>query len=416
MRVEIINIGDELLIGQVLNTNSQWMSSLLDRNGFEVVRVTIVSDNKQDIVSSVKRGMEEVDIILITGGLGPTKDDITKQTLCELFDTTLEENQFALDNIKRIFAKRGYILSPTNAAQALMPKSSKLIPNINGTACGFYFERDAKLIISMPGVPFEMEEMMKNEVIPLLISYFKPMGIAHRTLLTQGIGESFLSDKLEEYEKSLPENLHLAYLPGANFLRLRISAKSKDREEAEALADKYTKILIPLLENNYIGFDKEDLSLVLAELLLKNSLRISIAESCTGGYISHKITKNPGSSQYYYGSITAYSNTIKNKVLNIEEGLLNQYGAVSQQVSQAMAENTLKLFNTDYSISTTGIAGPGNTSKDKPIGLVWISVANKEGRVISQTYNFASTRQNFIERTSNQAIALLIKTILEDCS
>lgn len=416
MKVEIINIGDELLIGQVLNTNSQWMSSLLDRNGFEVVRVTIVSDNKQDIVSSVKRGMEEVDIILITGGLGPTKDDITKQTLCELFDTTLEENQFALDNIKRIFAKRGYPITPTNLAQALMPKSSNLIPNINGTACGFYFERDSKLIVSMPGVPFEMEEMMKNEVIPLLISYFKPMGIAHRTLLTQGIGESFLSDKLEEYEKSLPENLHLAYLPGANFLRLRISAKSKDREEAEALADKYTKILIPLLENNYIGFDKEDLSLVLAELLLKNSLRISIAESCTGGYISHKITKNPGSSQYYYGSITAYSNTIKNKVLNIEEGLLNQYGAVSQEVSQAMAENTLKLFNTDYSISTTGIAGPGNTSKDKPIGLVWISVANKEGRVISQTYNFASTRQNFIERTSNQAIALLIKTILEDCS
>lgn len=416
MKIEIINIGDELLIGQVLNTNSFWMSKELDKSGFEVVKVSIIPDDKEEIKSNVLRALSETDCVLITGGLGPTKDDITKLSLAEIFNMELVESPEVLKNIKRIFSLRGFALTQTNRNQALVPDGSKIISNPLGTAPGMCFESEGKLIISMPGVPFEMEAMMKNDIMPLLISHYKPIGIFHRTILVQGIGESFLSDLIDDFEDSLPKHIKIAYLPSSNLLRLRLSAKGEDIKLMERQIDEYVGKLLPIIKDYFIGFGQEDLSLVLANILNETKSTLSIAESCTGGYLAHQITKNPGASDYFSGSITAYSNKIKQEILGVNENNLINDGAVSKIVAEEMAINTLKLFDTDYSISTTGIAGPSGGSKKKPLGMVWISVADKNLNVVSKEFCFNTSRQNFIERTTNQALSMLIRLILKDMS
>ncbi|MDR0970777.1 MAG: competence/damage-inducible protein A [Bacteroidales bacterium] len=411
MNTHIINIGDELLIGQVINTNASWMALQLNLSGVNVSKTIVIADSEKEIENSILSSLKEADCILITGGLGPTKDDITKTTLAKLFSSPLIENKEVLENIKNIFSLRGFPLTSTNRKQALVPKDCKVINNPYGTAPGMCFEKDNKLIISMPGVPFEMQNMMTNYVIPLILSHYKPIAIIHKTLLTCGLGESFLSDLIEPFELSLPKYIKLAYLPSANFLRLRLSAKGENRDSIEKELNNQVNKLLPLIKDYFIGFDFDDPSLVLAEELKKRKQTISTAESCTGGNIAHRITINPGASQYYKGSVVSYSNQTKIQVLGVEKEFIETFGAVSREVAEKMAKNVREKLNTTYSIATTGIAGPSGGSEEKPVGDIWIAIACENGDVISKKFNFYSSRENFISRATNQALFMIINLL-----
>lgn len=411
MNIEIINIGDELLIGQVVNTNASFMAKELNIVGLNVNRITTIADDAQEIESSVLSALNNSDCVLITGGLGPTKDDITKYTLAKLFDSKMIEDNDVLENIRNIFNHRNYVLTPTNRLQAQVPEKCKVIENLIGTAPGMCFEKDNKLVVSMPGVPFEMKEMMTKHVIPILLSHYKPSAIFHKTIITQGVGESFLSDMIEEFELALPKYIKLAYLPAANMLRLRLSARGEDQKTIKQELDNQVNKLMPLIKDYFIGFDEGDLSLILAKLLLEKGKTIATAESCTGGNIAHSITINAGSSEYFKGSVIAYSNEIKINVLGVEEEAINNYGAVSEQVAKQMAIGALKKMKTDYAIATTGIAGPSGGSEEKPVGTVWIAIANNKGECIAKKHNFFSSRENFINRTTNECFAMLIRHI-----
>jgi nicotinamide-nucleotide amidase len=413
MNIEIINIGDELLIGQVVNTNASFMAQELNKVGFNIIRISTIADNAKDIELCVKEGLQHSDCVLITGGLGPTKDDITKYTLAKIFESEMIEDQNVLANVQKIFSHRGYELTPTNRLQAQVPKKCKVIENLVGTAPGMCFETNGKLVISMPGVPFEMKEMMTKHVIPLLLSFYKPSAIFHKTILTQGIGESFLSDILEDFEQNLPKHIHLAYLPQANLLRLRLSAQGENHNQVKEELEAQINKLMPLINDYFIGFDENDLSLVVAKLLEQKGKTLSTVESCTGGNIAHAITLNAGSSQYFKGTIVAYCNQVKEDVLEVESKSIEDFGAVSKEVAQQMALGGIKKLKTDYCISATGIAGPTGGTDQKPIGTIWIAVANSKREVQAQQFNFFSSRENFINRATNQAFAMLLKWIKE---
>ncbi|MFV0598515.1 MAG: competence/damage-inducible protein A [Bacteroidales bacterium] len=413
MDIEIINIGDELLIGQVVNTNASFMSEELNKVGLNVNRVTTIADDANEIELSVLNALQHADCILITGGLGPTKDDITKYTLAKIFESEMVEDENVLANIKRIFDHRGYELTPTNRLQALVPKKCRVIENLVGTAPGMCFEKEGKLIISMPGVPFEMKAMMQKHVIPLLLSHYKPSAIFHKTIITQGVGESFLSDMIEEFELALPKYIKLAYLPAANLLRLRLSARGEDEKAIKQELDNQVEKLMPLIKDYFIGFDEGDLSVLVSKLLLEKNKTLSTVESCTGGNIAHTITLNAGSSEYYKGTIVSYANQVKTELLGVKEESIQNQGAVSKEVAEQMALQGVKKLKTDYCVSTTGIAGPSGGSDEKPVGTVWIAVANAKGECHSKQFNFYSSRENFINRTTNQAFAMLLSWIKE---
>lgn len=411
MNIEIINIGDELLIGQVINTNASFMAQELNKVGFNVYRITTIADDALEIETSVKKALENADSVIITGGLGPTKDDITKYTLAKIFDSQMIESKEVLANIKTIFDRRGFELTPTNRLQALVPEKCRVIENLVGTAAGMCFEKDNKLTFSMPGVPFEMKEMLIKHVIPILQSHYKPDAIFHRTIITQGVGESFLSDMIEEFELALPKYIKLAYLPSANMLRLRLSARGENEKEVKAELDRQIDKLMPLIKDCFLGFNEGDLSHVLADMLIKEGKTVSLAESCTGGNIARKITINAGSSQYFKGSVVAYSNDVKVNVLGVDEKAILDYGAVSEEVAKQMAIGAIKIMNSDYAISTTGVAGPDGGTDEKPVGTVWVAVANKKGECIASQHNFYSSRDNFIDRTTNEGFSKLIRFI-----
>lgn len=411
MNIEIINIGDELLIGQVINTNASFMAQELNKVGFNVYRITTIADDALEIETSVKKALENADSVIITGGLGPTKDDITKYTLAKIFDSQMIESKEVLANIKTIFDRRGFELTPTNRLQALVPEKCRVIENLVGTAAGMCFEKDNKLTFSMPGVPFEMKEMLIKHVIPILQSHYKPDAIFHKTIITQGVGESFLSDMIEEFELALPKYIKLAYLPSANMLRLRLSARGENEKEVKAELDRQIDKLMPLIKDCFLGFNEGDLSHVLADMLIKEGKTVSLAESCTGGNIARKITINAGSSQYFKGSVVAYSNDVKVNVLGVDEKAILDYGAVSEEVAKQMAIGAIKIMNSDYAIATTGIAGPDGGTDEKPVGTVWVAVANKKGECIASQHNFYSSRDNFIDRTTNEGFSKLIRFI-----
>lgn len=413
MNIEIINIGDELLIGQVVNTNASFMAKELNKVGFNVNRITTIADDSLEIETSVKKALENADSVIITGGLGPTKDDITKYTLAKIFDSQMIESQEVLANIKTIFDRRGFELTPTNRLQALVPEKCRVIENLVGTAAGMCFEKDNKLTFSMPGVPFEMKEMLIKHIIPILQSQYKPDAIFHKTIITQGVGESFLSDMIEEFELALPKYIKLAYLPSANMLRLRLSARGENEKEVKAELDHQIDKLMPLIKDCFLGFNEGDLSHVLADMLIKEGKTVSLAESCTGGNIAKSITINPGSSQYFKGSVTAYANDIKVSVLGVDEKAILEHGAVSEEVAKQMALGAIKIMNSDYSIATTGVAGPDGGTKEKPVGTVWVAVANNKGECIATQHNFYSSRDNFIDRTTNEGFSKLIRFIKE---
>jgi nicotinamide-nucleotide amidase len=410
MLAEIITIGDEILIGQIVDTNSAWIAQQLNQIGVKVKQISSVSDNKEHILKALSEAEERASLILITGGLGPTKDDITKHTLCEYFNTQLVFNQEVYNNLEKIFSLRGKTVSETNRHQAEVPSNCIAIENKLGTAAGMWFEKNGKVFISMPGVPYEMKGMMENVLLDKIKSHFTTPTIIHRTILTQGIGESYLADMITEWEEALPNNMKLAYLPSLSMVRLRISASGESKVVLEEEVNKQAASLQSIIQEHIFGFETDTLEGVIGKLLLEKKQSLATAESCTGGYIAHLITKVAGCSEYYKGSVIAYSNEIKTSELNVSTADLQQYGAVSREVVEQMAKGVKEKFNTDYAIATSGIAGPTGGSIEKPIGTVWIAIATPKG-IVSEKYLFGDNRLGTIQRAALTALHLLQKEI-----
>ena len=405
MQVTIINIGDELLIGQVVNTNASTMSRLLTTAGMDVLKTMVVGDERQAIWNAVDEAMRESDAVLVTGGLGPTKDDITKKLLCEYFGSELVESPMALDNVKRIFESRGYELTPVNRAQALVPKCCEVLNNDLGTAPCMWFPGKT-VLVSLPGVPFEMEWLMRNRVIPKLQETFHTDIIVTKNILVQGIGESFLSDLIEPWELSLPEHIKLAYLPVAGLTKLRLTVHGNyDPAILKGLYDLAGKYIV--------GEDCETLDELVHTTLIKRGLTLATAESCTGGNIARLLTAQAGASAYFKGGIVAYSNEVKESVLGVKHSTLAAHGAVSEATVREMAEGVRQRLGTDLAIATTGIAGPDGGTKEKPVGTVWIAVANANGTEAKLLQFGANRRQQNIDRSTNQAFAMLIRLICQ---
>ena len=413
IQVEIINIGDELLIGQVVNTNASQMAQKLNSYGFNVLATSVIGDNANQIIESLDIALKRSDCVLITGGLGPTKDDITKKILAEYFDSELVINKEVEEHVRSYFTRKQLPFTETNRAQALVPEKCKVIFNPVGTAPGMCFEKNGKLIVSMPGVPFEMRVMMEK-VIEIMQNFFNQhTKILHRTLLYANIGESFLSDMISDFEDSLPSYISLAYLPKSNTIRLRLTAKTDEDIDLEKNLDEKVNQLIGLTKNFFMGFEIDNVATILGNELKSLNKTLSVAESCTGGYISHLITSNAGSSQYYKGSVTAYANQTKENLLGVGKDTLLKFGAVSKEVAEQMSQGIMRELNSDYAIATTGIAGPEGGSEEKPVGTVWISVSSDK-KTVAEKYFFPTTRDNFIERASNQALLMLIKLIKDE--
>ena len=424
MAAEIISIGDELLIGQVINTNASWIAEKLNTIGINVQQISVISDSRKHIMKALEEAKERADIIIMTGGIGPTKDDITKTTLCEYFDTSLEFNEDAYKNVEEIFRKRGLKVTELNRKQAEIPANCKPIRNINGTAAGMWFEKDRKIFISMPGVPFEMKEMITSYILPELKKRNYDKVIFHKTILTQGIGESFLSEIIEDWENKLPENIKLAYLPSPGIVRLRLSAyssqssvlshqKSRKVNENE-LSDEVEELISELnkIISEYIyGYDDDTLEGIIGKLLKEKDKTLSTAESCTGGNIARMITSVPGSSEYFTGSVVAYSNKIKENILGVNTDSIKNSGAVSEIVVKEMADGIRKKFGTDYSIAITGIAGPDGGTAEKAVGTTWIAVAS-EKNIITSKFLFGDNRERNIVRASISALNMLRKELL----
>lgn len=408
---EIISIGDELLIGQVINTNASWISEQLNLAGIEVHQVTTISDNREHILTTLQEAEKRVDIILITGGLGPTKDDITKETLCEYFDTKLVFSEDVFENIVKLFGKRGLTLSSPNRKQAEIPECCTAIINNHGSAAGMWFEKDEKIFVSLPGVPFEMKPIMIEYIIPEIQKRFKTHSIVHKTVLTQGIGESWLAQKIEDWEDNLPQNIKLAYLPQPGIVRLRLSAVGEIKIALENQVDEEINKLLPLIPKYFYGYNNDQLYEIIGELLRDKKQSLSTAESCTGGYIAHLITSVAGSSDYFKGSVVAYANEIKQQLLGVKEKSLIDFGAVSELVVKEMAEGVRQKFTTDYAIATSGVAGPGGGTEEKPVGTTWIAIATPN-KTITQHFLFGEHRERNIRKTALTALNMLRKELL----
>jgi nicotinamide-nucleotide amidase len=412
MLAEIITIGDELLIGQVVDTNSAWLGQQLSLNGIRVKQITSVSDDPAHIVEALDAAKKRVDIILITGGLGPTKDDLTKKTLRDYFKMDWRMDEQILADVIAIFKRFGRETSDINKLQAQVPAGCIALRNKNGTAPGMWFEAEGKIFVSMPGVPYEMKGIVSDAVLPMLRKKFGLPSILHKTILTQGIGESMLAEKIAEWEDSLAkENIKLAYLPSPSMVRLRMSVEGENKTQLESLVQKKLEEVLPLIKGYVYGYDEETLPEVLGKLLREKNKTVSIAESCTGGMIAEMITSVPGSSDYFPGSIVTYSNEIKINELGVKKETLDKYGAVSEETVLQMAEGVRKKFKTDYSISVSGIAGPGGGTEEKPVGTVWLAVAGAEGS-FAKKFQFGDNRGRNIERSAITGLAMLRKFIL----
>ena len=405
MNCEIITIGDELLIGQVIDTNSAWMAEQLNQIGIRVEQITSISDQREHILTTLKAATDRADVIFMTGGLGPTRDDITKTTLCEYFNTHLVFSEEAFNNIKRIFKTRGFRLTELNRAQAEVPENCTMLLNINGTAPGMWFEKNSKIYISMPGVPFEMKALMTDNILPRL-AHLSPVSIIHRTILTQGVGESFLAAQIEAWETALPPFIKLAYLPQPGIVRLRLTASGTDKVSLEQNLTDETQKLYVLIPQYIFGEGEDTLELIVGRLLKKQNYTLATAESCTGGYIAHLITSVPGSSAYFKGSVVAYSNEIKERMLNVSPETIDKNGAVSAKTVFEMAAGIIKQFKTDCAIAVSGIAGPDGGTEEKPVGTIWICVLTPKGAE-TRKFTFGDHRGRNIRRTAMAALDML---------
>jgi nicotinamide-nucleotide amidase len=413
VRAEIITIGDEILYGQILDTNTQWISLELDKLGIKTVRKSSVGDQASEITQILQEASSRADIVFITGGLGPTKDDLTKKILADFFDCGLAMHTEALQDVTEFFAKRGRELSDINRDQALLPTKAQFVPNKQGTAPCMWFEEKGLIWVSMPGVPFEMKAIMETEVLPRVMKHFKTPVIFHKVIKTVGIGESYLSDLIQDWELSLPAHIKLAYLPSLGIVKLRLTAFGDDLKSLSADVETELARVMPLISSYVFGYEKEELAEVVGELLRKSKASLGVAESCTGGHLAHQFTQISGSSDYFTGGIVSYANQVKMEQLGVSASILSEFGAVSEPCIRAMAEGAHKVLGTTYSLATSGIAGPTGGTEEKPVGTVWIALAHPEG-VITRKLQLAGTRMQNIHMTSLASINLLRRFLLHD--
>jgi nicotinamide-nucleotide amidase len=404
---EVVTIGDEILFGQITDTNTQYISAELSLIGIKTIRKSSVGDTKDAILEILNEASQRADIVLITGGLGPTKDDITKTTLATFFGKEMVRHEETLKMVTEYFTKRGREMLEINKQQADVPANCKVLLNTMGTAPGMWFEHKGKVFISMPGVPYEMKHLMTTHVVPLLKAHFQTPVIIHKMVHTVGIGESFLAQMIEKWENNLPEYIKLAYLPSLGIVKLRLTANGENTSVLQNEIESQTKELISLIQPYIFGFDENSkLEAVLGKKLISTQLSIATAESCTGGYLAHLLTSIPGSSAYYKGSIIAYENEIKKSNLGVNTKTLEQYGAVSEQTALEMAKGVSEKLGTSIGISTSGIAGPDGGTPEKPVGTVWIAYADSQ-KVVAKKFTFGNSRANNIELAAINALNFL---------
>ena len=412
--ISIITIGDELLIGQVIDTNSAWMAQELNKEGFNVIRRVAIADEKQSILTALSEEVKHAAIILITGGLGPTSDDITKPTLCQYFNGRMKVNDEALENVKYLFEsvfKKP--VTPINLKQAEVPDCCRVLQNKRGTAPGMLFEKNNAVFISLPGVPYEMQGLMLAEVIPFLKERFTAAQIIHKTLLTVGIGESALAEKIKDFESALPESIKLAYLPSYGMVRLRLTTKAEFHEKIRQDMDFAFEELKKLTAEYLVTPNDLQMQEVVAEILTLQNKTLATAESCTGGYIAHLLTSIPGSSKFFNGSVVSYTNQAKEKLLQVQSSTIQQFGAVSENTVKEMLPGALKQLDSNYAIAVSGIMGPDGGTDEKPVGTVWVAVGNSQ-KIITQKFHFRFNRLQNIHLTALNALNLLRKFLLEN--
>ncbi|GAA3626874.1 competence/damage-inducible protein A [Flavivirga jejuensis] len=416
MLAEIITIGDELLIGQVTDTNSVFIAKQLNKIGISVYQITSIQDDKSHILKALRDAENNVDIVILTGGLGPTKDDITKKTIVEYFNDTLVKNASVLKNIEYIWKHYvGGALLQANKDQALVPSKAQILMNKLGTAPGMWLEKDDKVFVSLPGVPYEMNALIENQVIPKLKDKYNCPFILHKTLLVYGLGESALADRIASWEDALPKHIKLAYLPNLGKMRLRLSAKGDEKEQVEEDVQKEIDKVLPLIKEEFFGFEDEEgsVEIIIAKHLTKIGKTLAIAESCTGGTVAERFTVNSGASAYFNGGVVTYSTESKINVLNVLREDIETYSVVSSQVVESMAKNALQLFQSDFAIATTGNAGPTKGDSDAEVGTVFIAIATKTG-VYSEKFNFGNHRVKVISKAVNKALEILLKEIFKN--
>lgn len=415
MYAEVITIGDEILIGQVVDTNSSYIAKALNKVGVQVYQMTSVQDERCHILNALKEAEARVDIVILTGGLGPTKDDITKHVLCEYFDDELIEDTEVLSHIEALFSK--YLSVPlldVNKRQALVPSSSKVLHNKYGTAPGMWFEKKGKVFISLPGVPFEMKALITNEVVPRIQQKFNTPYILHKTILTYGVGESALADRIADWEDHLPKFIKLAYLPNLGKVRLRLTARGERKDAIELEVQQQVEALHHLIGDVIYGYEEEDsIELLVADLFTEKNKTLSLAESCTGGKIAQAITDLPGASKYFRGGVVTYATDTKTDVLGVPQPIIDEYSVVSREVAEAMASGAKKLYKSDYAIATTGNAGPTKGDSDADVGTVFIAIATPN-TVFSKMYNFGNHREKVVNKAVNKAFELIQKEILKN--
>ncbi len=410
MKATIITIGDEILIGQILDTNSRYISRALNTHGIVVEERTSIGDNRQQIVETLDRALAQSEVVIITGGLGPTKDDITKHTLCDYFGSTLRYDEVEAEHIRTMLAARNIAFNELNRGQAMVPECCTVLHNAHGTAPGMWFEKEGRVVISLPGVPFEMQHLIDESVMPRLAAHFELREIVHRTMITFGIAESILAERISAWEEALPEYIHLAYLPAPNVVRLRLSAYEVEgrrvRNEIDALFEK----LRTIIPDNIAGFEDASVEELVHNILTERGETLAVAESCTGGAIASKFTAQAGASAYFLCGVVSYSNESKSNVLGVKMSDIAQYGAVSEQVAIAMAQGVKGVSGANFAISTTGIAGPTGGSEEKPVGTVWIGIATPD-RCYAVKKNCGTDRSQIISRATAYAISMLYEEL-----
>ena len=414
MKAEIITIGDELLIGQTIDTNSAWMGAELSLSGFDIIRKTSIHDIREDIINALRdASLRGTDVVLITGGLGPTSDDITKPALCEFFNTRLMMNTMVLGMVEKMMLRRNFPMNENNRKQAEVPESCRVLTNAAGTAPGMWFEKEKTLFISMPGVPAEMKYIMNEHVLPELKKRFMSQVIIHRNIMTYGFPEARLAEVLTGFEAQLPASVKLAYLPSWGIIKLRLTATGNNKKVVANSIETQVSNLYKIIPELIYGENEDSLEAVIGKLLTAKKKTLCTAESCTGGNIAHLITSVPGSSKYFRGSVIAYDNSVKENILNVDSDIINTCGAVSEKVVRKMAEASRVLLKADYSVATSGIAGPDGGTEKKPVGTIWIAVASPSA-TIAEKHTFGTDRIINIKRFSMAALNMLRKQIISD--
>ena len=411
MKATIVTIGDEILIGQIVDTNSVSIAKKLNNIGITIAEKLSIGDSKEAIISTLQRAMQNSEVVIITGGLGPTKDDITKHTLAQMFNSQLIYNDTEGEHVRALLTRRGIEFTELNRGQAMLPECCTVLHNAHGTAPGMWFDTpEGGVVVSLPGVPFEMEHLMEDEVIPRLKKRYTLQSIVHSTLITRGIPESILAERISSWEDALPDYLHLAYLPAPNVVRLRLSAYDVEKEQASREIESRFNDLRKIIGDNIVGYEGSSVEAQIHDILIKRGKSLAIAESCTGGMIASKFTAMAGASNYLLGGVVAYSNDVKCNILGVNRDDIECFGAVSEVVALEMAEGVRRITGADYAIATTGIAGPGGGSKHKPVGTVWMAIATPNGSR-AMMRNSGTDRGQIISRASAYAIEMLYEEI-----